>query len=262
VGGRAPRTPTRRLLPFADDTFDSVATSPVYPTGMTDAFTARDRPTSSRTCTATARSLGERNPPNHSNDLGASNARRDDGPYWTLSERACERACVKVTRVLRPGGVFVLNVKDHIAGGEVSARGQVSPRVPRRARLRARGCHLRPDVRTRRSRQRPLCTYLGRVGIQAACAGGGLRVRFRLLSSRIASNEAARNAAFPSALPSLKTVASVSLLSQNSSGCGIFPPPRLSVGLQRGLSLATSDNPVPTTGCEVELPSSAPSALT
>jgi DNA modification methylase len=75
-------------LPFADNSFDLVATSPVYPTGMTDAFTARDGSDRLTYMHRYGALIGERNPSNHPNDLGASNARRDARRYWALSEKA------------------------------------------------------------------------------------------------------------------------------------------------------------------------------
>jgi hypothetical protein len=81
---------------------------------MTDAFTANDesdRPTYMHRYGAL---VGERNPPSHPTDAGASNARRDDRLYWRIHELAW----AEVTRVLKPAGTFVLNAKNHIARGE------------------------------------------------------------------------------------------------------------------------------------------------
>jgi hypothetical protein len=81
---------------------------------MTDAFTANDesdRPTYMHRYGVL---VGERNPPSHPNDAGASNARRDDRLYWRIHELAW----AEVTRVLKPAGTFALNAKNHIARGE------------------------------------------------------------------------------------------------------------------------------------------------
>lgn len=100
-------------LPFRDGTFDSVATSPVYPTGMTDRFMARDNSDRVTYMHRYGALVGQRNPSSHPNDAGTSNARRSDSRYWEIHERAWR----EVTRVLKPNGVFVLNVKNHIQRG-------------------------------------------------------------------------------------------------------------------------------------------------
>jgi len=87
-------------LPFDDDIFDAVATSPAYGNRMADAFTARD--TSRRAFYA--RSLGRRLSP------GSGAALQWGEAYRNLHTRAA----AEMVRVVGPGGLVVLNVKDHV----------------------------------------------------------------------------------------------------------------------------------------------------
>ena len=90
-------------LPFEDSTFDAIATSPAYGNRMADHHNARDdspRHTYRHT-------LGRPLHPDNSGQL-----------QW--GERYCLfhlEAWAEAVRVLRPGGRFVLNVKDHIRAG-------------------------------------------------------------------------------------------------------------------------------------------------
>lgn len=92
------------LLPFAAGSFDAVATSPTYGNRMADQYDGRDGSRRYTYRTALDRPLHPRN-----------TARLQWGPgYWHRHWSAwCE-----ARRVLRPGGVFVLNVSDHVRKGE------------------------------------------------------------------------------------------------------------------------------------------------
>lgn len=91
-------------LPWADDTFDAVCTSPTYSNRMADSHTARD---SSRRNTYT-HALGRKLHPQNSGQLQWGNAYRDfHVKAWT-----------EARRVLQHNGKFVLNIKDHIRSGK------------------------------------------------------------------------------------------------------------------------------------------------
>lgn len=92
-------------LPFADGSFDVVATSPTYGNRMADHHEAKD---DSRRITY-RHYLGRPLHPNNSGQL-------QWGPKYREFH---EQAWREVWRVLRPGGAFILNVKDHIRRGEV-----------------------------------------------------------------------------------------------------------------------------------------------
>lgn len=92
-------------LPFADESFDVVATSPTYGNRMADHHEAKD---DSRRITY-RHVLGRALHPENSGQL-----------QWGAAYRSFhERAWLEVWRVLRPGGAFILNVKDHIRKREV-----------------------------------------------------------------------------------------------------------------------------------------------
>jgi hypothetical protein len=134
-----------RALPFADDTFDSVATSPVYPTGMTDAFTARDR-SYRLTYMPPLRRAHRRTQPTESPERPRREQRpsRRRRPYWPLSGRAW----LEVTRVLRPGGLFVLNVKNHTGVARKCSWSSVTSGPSKRSATRSRmpSSSRRPDT--------------------------------------------------------------------------------------------------------------------
>lgn len=94
-----------RMSDVPDGLYDAVATSPVYGNRMSDHYKAKD---SSRRFTYRS-SLGR--------DLHENNAGRYQwgAVYVNLHEQVW-RQCV---RVLKPGGIFVLNVKDHIRQAQV-----------------------------------------------------------------------------------------------------------------------------------------------
>lgn len=93
-------------LPFGDSSFDAVATSPTYGNRMADHHEAKD---SSRRNTYRHR-LGR---PLHQNNSG--------GLQWGDEYKEFHRkAWAEAWRVLKPGGLFVLNIKNHIRRGEVA----------------------------------------------------------------------------------------------------------------------------------------------
>lgn len=93
-------------LPWAAGYFDAICTSPTYGNRLADHHLARDA--------ARRRS--------YTHDLGRplqadNSGRLHWGPQYQDFHR---RAWTEARRVLQPGGRFVLNVKDHIRGGEVA----------------------------------------------------------------------------------------------------------------------------------------------
>lgn len=90
-------------MPWAEATFDWICTSPTYANRMADHHEAKD---SSR-----------RNTYRHA--LGRPlNACNSGQMQWGLEyQRFHVAAWIEAHRVLKPGGVFILNIKDHIRGG-------------------------------------------------------------------------------------------------------------------------------------------------
>jgi tRNA G10 N-methylase Trm11 len=96
-----------RVLPFAARTFDAVATSPTYGNRMADHHEARDG--SHRV--SYRHTLGR--------PLSAGNS---GALQWGTAYRQLHRAVwAEVVRVLRPGGLVLVNVKDHIRQGRLVA---------------------------------------------------------------------------------------------------------------------------------------------
>lgn len=95
-------------LPFGAGSFDAVVTSPTYGNRMADNF-------SPAPSTKKWRRIGYRFA------LGRRLHDRNTGQmHWGEEYRFMHRqAWAEVARVLEPGGRFVLNVSDHIKGGEV-----------------------------------------------------------------------------------------------------------------------------------------------
>lgn len=92
-------------LPFDDETFDVVATSPVFGNRMSDHHEARD---DSKRITY-RHQLGRKLHPNNAGQL-----------QWGEKYRLFHaEAWAEAVRVLKPGGRFVLNVSDHIRSGVV-----------------------------------------------------------------------------------------------------------------------------------------------
>lgn len=91
-------------LPYDDEIFDVIATSPTFGNRMADRYDGRD---GSKRYTYTT-SLGRQLSPENSG-----------GMQWGPSYRDFHRvAWSEAVRVLRPGGKFLLNCADHIRKGE------------------------------------------------------------------------------------------------------------------------------------------------
>jgi hypothetical protein len=92
-------------LPWPDNTFDAICTSPTYGNRMADTLLDCDK---YQRVTYTAK-LGRKLHPDNSGQL-----------QWGAQYRAFhEQAWTEARRVLQPGGAFVLNIKDHIRNGKV-----------------------------------------------------------------------------------------------------------------------------------------------
>jgi SAM-dependent methyltransferase/transposase-like protein len=92
-------------IPFDADSFDAICTSPTYGNRMADHHDARDDSLRNTYKHALGRDLS----PNNSGAM-----------QWGDEYRAFHRrAWAEATRVLRPGGRFVLNIKDHVRAGKV-----------------------------------------------------------------------------------------------------------------------------------------------
>jgi tRNA G10 N-methylase Trm11 len=89
---------------FRAGIFDAIATSPAYGNRMADSYDGRDGSKRNTYRTALGREL----------DPGSGAGLQWGEDYRTLHANAWAEA----TRVLKPGGRFVLNLKDHIRGGE------------------------------------------------------------------------------------------------------------------------------------------------
>lgn len=92
-------------LPYPDGFVDAIVTSPAYGNRMADHHEAKDASRRNTYRHALGRPLSD-----------DSSAGLQWGPaYCDFHERAWDEAC----RVLRPGGLFLLNIKDHVRKGEV-----------------------------------------------------------------------------------------------------------------------------------------------
>jgi hypothetical protein len=99
-------------LPWQDDFFDVIAVSPVYGNRMSDHHNAKD---GSRRTTYTHNlraATGDDSVALQANNAGRLYAYRDD--YWDLHAAAWEES----VRVLRSGGMFLLNTSDFVRNGE------------------------------------------------------------------------------------------------------------------------------------------------
>lgn len=92
-------------LPFRDGQFDALATSPVYGNRMSDHHNAKDASKRHTYTHAIGHDLHERN-----------SGRMQWGRVY---RKFHELAWAEAVRVLRPGGLFLLNSSDHIRKGEV-----------------------------------------------------------------------------------------------------------------------------------------------
>jgi len=95
-------------IPDPDNTFDAVATSPAYGNRMADAYDGRDGSTRRTYRLALGRPLTE----GSGAGLQFHNSRRGDG-YRDLHAKAI----AEMVRVVKPGGLIVVNMKNHIRGG-------------------------------------------------------------------------------------------------------------------------------------------------
>jgi hypothetical protein len=122
-------------LPWRANSFDVVAVSPVYGNRMSDSFEAKD--TSKRISYKFA--LGRK-------PSEGSSATLQWGPKYRIFH---ELAWREARRVLRPGGLFLLNASDHLRAGEQVPVTAFHCRV-----LDDLGCvcFARRDVATRRMR--------------------------------------------------------------------------------------------------------------
>ena len=92
-------------LPFSDGKFDAICTSPTYGNRMADHHNAKD---SSKRITYRHK-LGHPLHPDNSGQM-----------QWGVVYRQFHRqAWLEAIRVLRPGGLFLLNISDHIRKGVV-----------------------------------------------------------------------------------------------------------------------------------------------
>ncbi len=91
-------------LMFHNESFDAIAVSPTFGNRMADHHVAKD----DSVRRSYTHDLGRTLHPNNSGQM-------QWGPAYCLLHK---KAWKEAVRVLRPGGVFVLNVKDHIRKGE------------------------------------------------------------------------------------------------------------------------------------------------
>ena len=89
-------------LPFADGTFDAVATSPVYGNRMSDSF-IDGQPDKKYDRNTYTHKLGRKLHPMNSGAMNWGEKYRQFH-WWAWKE---------VKRVVKPDGIFVLNIKDH-----------------------------------------------------------------------------------------------------------------------------------------------------
>lgn len=92
-------------LPYPDSFFDAICTSPTYGNRMADHFEAKD---DSRRNTY-RHTLGRKLTPGNTGRMQWGEKYRDKH----------QRVWVECKRVLKPNGVFILNISDHIRNGKV-----------------------------------------------------------------------------------------------------------------------------------------------
>lgn len=123
-------------LPFRKNSFDIICVSPAYANRMADSFKAQDK----------SKRIGYHFALGRKPSEGSSATMQWDTPYRNFHVNAWSEAA----RVLRPGGLFILNVSDHIRNRErqpVSAfHASVLTDVCKMT------CFARRDVPTRRMR--------------------------------------------------------------------------------------------------------------
>lgn len=122
-------------LPFKRDSFDIVATSPCYGNRFADAHNPKD-PSKRRS---------------YKFDLGRDLTEGSSaGMQWgTEYQRFHVKAWTEAVRVLRPGGLLLLNISDHIRNKE---RVHVSAWHCHQLKMLGLDCFARRDIPTRRMR--------------------------------------------------------------------------------------------------------------
>lgn len=95
-------------LPFDPGTFDAIVTSPTYGNRLADSHNASD-PERRRSYT---HDLGRQLHDENSGSLHWRNGENGSGDYRTFHEKAWDEAVL----VLRPGGLLILNMCDHVRG--------------------------------------------------------------------------------------------------------------------------------------------------
>lgn len=106
-------------IPFGARSFDAYATSLVFPNGLADDFVSSEDDDSHRnTYSHYARAnRGDRTYRLHQDNAGAMGwGRKGDGSRW---RNLHSRAFAEGRRVLGRGGLFVIEIKDHIVKGRV-----------------------------------------------------------------------------------------------------------------------------------------------
>jgi len=100
-------------MPFPDDTFDAIATSPAYGNRMADKYAPKDYDEDGRRSHRTRRSyrlsLGHDLDDRNGAAMQWGKAYRD--LHWGV--------LLECARVTKPGGMLVVNVKDHIRSGKL-----------------------------------------------------------------------------------------------------------------------------------------------
>lgn len=122
-------------LPWRRDSFDVICVSPVYGNRMSDSFNAQD----------TSKRIG------YHFQLGRKPSKGSSATlHWGLGYRRFHLAAwTEAVRVLRPGGLFLLNVSDHLRGGE---RQHVSAWHCNTLDQLGLTCFARRDIPTKRMR--------------------------------------------------------------------------------------------------------------
>ena len=106
-------------LPWPDGYFDAVCTSPAYGNRMADTASLLSRHGNSGKTYAHKARFVSFTPTTAALCSGADKYRAFHVAAWT-----------EARRVLQPGGRFVLNIKDHIRGGQAATRHRVAHRSP------------------------------------------------------------------------------------------------------------------------------------
>lgn len=99
-------------LPWVDESFDAAATSPCYPNGMCDNFQASDASIRNTYVHRLRMHLGSdyELSPHNTAALSPRRSRAALEAFYAVHQKAWN----EVYRVLRPGGVFVVNTKDTV----------------------------------------------------------------------------------------------------------------------------------------------------